>query len=93
MNARMKTPAKELQFDLAALKAKMKQAGESGADVARILGVTRQNICEVFHGRQQFSLLQMKALAEHYGLSDTEIVDIFVLPGRKDRRDETENPE
>ena len=60
------------------LKAKMKEYGESGRDLADALGIVRQTLsCKLTGNRGDFTLSEVVAIKKRYDLTDEETIAIF----------------
>src|SRR5690606_17305484 len=62
-------------FDRVKVKALMKAAGKSYADIARPLGMTRQAVGHWFRGRGEPERWQLKSMAQTLGCHWLELVD------------------
>lgn len=75
----MKTPNFKVDLGLYMLLNIMKSHNESKADLARLLGVTRQNVGQIFKGDQYFTVQQIRTIAEHYSMTPEQVCECFAL--------------
>lgn len=60
------------------LKAKMREHGDKGCDLADALGIVRQTLsCKITGNRGDFTLGEVIAIKKRYGLTNDEVIDIF----------------
>ncbi|MCD8294702.1 MAG: helix-turn-helix domain-containing protein [Clostridia bacterium] len=63
--------------DVDALLDAMQAHGECKADLARLLGVSRSFVSQVFSGKRDFTVEQAEKIARHYGLTPDHALKIF----------------
>lgn len=54
-------------------------AGESQADIARVLGITRPAVTARLSGRTRWTVAEVEALADHYGVEVAAFFDLSRL--------------
>lgn len=55
----------------------LKDKGDTQNDVARLLGISVQSLSNKATGRTDFKQSEIRKFAEHYGMSASEIMELF----------------
>ena len=69
----------EEKMELNKLKGKMRELGLTNEAMSKELGITSSTFSMKLNGKSDFSRTEISVIAKLMSLSDTEIVDIFLL--------------
>jgi len=75
--ARMQAPERRKNFAMTSFERKRLAAGKSIRDMAELMGVTYQTICQWEHGLTTPRAAQFPKLAEIFGISSEEVTYLF----------------
>lgn len=72
-------PEFKVELGLRILEGIMKEKNVSKAKLADALGVSRQNVSQVFKGTQYFTVRQIRTIAEYLDLDPVQVCECFAL--------------
>lgn len=75
----MSFPEFKVELGLRMLEDIMDEKKVSKAKLAEVLGVSRQNVSQVFKGTQYFTVRQIRTIAEHLDLDAVQVCECFAL--------------
>lgn len=75
----MSFPEFKVELGLRMLEDIMAEKKVSKAKLAEVLGVSRQNVSQVFKGTQYFTVKQIRAIAEYLDLDAVQVCECFAL--------------
>lgn len=75
----MSFPEFKVKLGLRLLEDIMKEKEVSKGKLAEVLGVSRQNVSQVFKGTQYFTVRQIRTIAEYLDLDAIQVCDCFAL--------------
>lgn len=75
----MSFPEFKVELGLRMLEGIMKEKEVSKAKLAEVLGVSRQNVSQVFKGTQYFTVKQIRTIAEYLDLDAVQVCECFAL--------------
>lgn len=75
----MSFPEFKVELGLRMLEDIMDEKKASKAKLADVLGVSRQNVSQVFKGTQYFTVKQIRTIAEYLDLDAIQVCECFAL--------------
>ena len=72
-------PEFKVELGLRMLEGIMAEKKVSKAKLAEVLGVSRQNVSQVFKGTQYFTVRQIRTMAEMFSMTPEQVCECFAL--------------